>query len=267
MVDLGLQDIVKKIRLRYGFRTLFPHGVPGKNFPNNFSRRKLQMKIGKRRFATQRRSVMTVTYYRAVTATLGAAVVGMLLVPPASACALGDQPGPFAVQQLLPDVQNPMAMATFSSLARDQSSASSATSASIVGMWSFQLISEGNTTRNPPIADGAQLNFGYIQLHSDETEIQNSGARSPAQQNFCLGVWQKTGRYTYQVNHYALNYNASTGALLGRIILIETLTLSPGGTAFSGTFVETVYDTMGNKTDHLTGQITAQRMTVDTTTP
>jgi hypothetical protein len=171
------------------------------------------------------------------------------------------------MQQLLSDPQNPMASATFSSLSHDQSSASSSASASIVGMWNFKLISQGNTTRNPPIADGTQLNFGYIQLHGDETEIQNAGARSPAQQNFCLGVWQKTGRYTYQVNHFALNYNASTGVLLGRIILIETLTLSPGGTTFSGTFVESVFDTNGNKTDQITGQITAQRMTVDTTTP
>jgi hypothetical protein len=43
--------------------------------------------------------------------------------------------------------------------------------------------------------------------------------------------------------------------------------VSPGGTALSGTFVETVFDTKGNQTDHLTGQVTAQRITVDTTTP
>jgi len=224
------------------------------------------MKIGKESFTSEIRSIRKVTH-RAVTATLSAAVVAMLLLPAASACALGDQPGAMAIQQLLPDAQNPLGSATFASMARDQASASGATSPSLVGMWNFQLISQGNTTRNPPLPDGAQLNFGYIQFHSDETEIQNSGARSPAQQNFCLGVWQKTGRSTYQVNHYALNYNASTGVLLGRIILIETLTLSPGGTAFSGTFAETVYDTTGNKTDHITGQITAVRMTVDTTTP
>ena len=134
-------------------------------------------------------------------------------------------------------------------------------------MWSFQFISLGNTTRNPSIADGTQLNFGYTQFHSDETEILNAGARSPAQENFCLGVWQQTGNSTYQVNHFALNYDAATGTLLGRIIVIETITVSPGGTALSGTFVETVYDTKGNQTDHLTGQVTAQRITVDTTTP
>jgi hypothetical protein len=225
------------------------------------------MKINKGRFATEKGSIMKVTH-RAVTLTLSAAVVGMLLVPAASACALTtQQPTNMVIQQLLPDAQNPMALATSADLARDLSSASSATSPSIVGMWSFQLISKGNTTHNPSIPDGTQVNFGYNQLHSDGTEILNAGARSPAQGNFCLGVWQKTGHSTYQVNHFSLNYNATTGALLGTIILSETITLSPGGTTYSGTFDDTVFDTMGNKTDHLTGQITAQRITVDRTTP
>ena len=195
------------------------------------------MKFNNVRFTKERGSIMRVTY-RAVSTALSAGVVGMLLATAASACALGDQPGPLATQQLFSDAQNPMGMATFSSLAHEQSDASSANSASIVGMWSFQLISEGNTTRNPSIADGAQLNFGYIQFHSDNTEIQNAGARSPAQQNFCLGVWQKTGHNTYQVNHFALNYNGSTGVLIGRnSSLIETLTLSPGGTSFLTRYV------------------------------
>jgi hypothetical protein len=102
-------------------------------------------------------------------------------------------------------------------------------------MWSFQLISQGNTTRTPPIAD-------------------------------CLGVCEKPAATPIQVNHFALNYNASTGALIGRIILIEKLTVSPGGTVLSGTFDEPVY-TMGNKTGHLTGQVAAQRITVDTIIP
>jgi hypothetical protein len=206
--------------------------------------------------------------YRAVTTTLSAAVVGMLLVPAASACAMAQQPvAPFAIGQLMQDSRNPLELVTSASLARDLSNAATGKSPSLVGMWSFLFISQGNTTRTPSIPDGAQLNFGYTQYHSDETEILNAGARSPAQQNFCLGVWQQTGNFTYQVNHFALNYDATTGTLLGRIIVIETVTVSPGGTALSGTFVETVYDTKGNQTDHLTGQITAQRMTVDTTTP
>ncbi|HUA21835.1 MAG TPA: hypothetical protein VMB25_23985 [Bryobacteraceae bacterium] len=125
----------------------------------------------------------------------------------------------------------------------------------------------GNTTHNPSIADGTQLLWGYNQYHSDETEILNAGTRSPAQQNFCLGVWQQTGDFTYQVNHFALNYNATTGALVGKILVVEMVTVSPGGTAFSGTFAETVFDTNGNQTDHLTGQVKGQRITVDTMTP
>jgi hypothetical protein len=165
------------------------------------------------------------------------------------------------------DSQDPRELVSSASLGLELSNLASGRSPSIVGMWSFQFISMGNTTHNPSIADGTELNWGYNQFHSDETEILNAGARSPAQQNFCLGVWQKTGDFTYQVNHFALNYNATTGALVGKIIVIETITVSPGGTAFSGTFVENVFDTTGKQTDQLTGQVKAQRITVDTTTP
>jgi len=55
--------------------------------------------------------------------------------------------------------------------------------------------------------------------------------------------------------------------LLGKISIVEMVTLSPGGTRYSGTFVYTVFDTKGNKTDQLTGQVTAERITVDTVTP
>ena len=206
--------------------------------------------------------------HRAVTTILSAAVVGMLLVPAASACDMAPQPGaPLAMAQLMQDSRNPLELVPSANLARDLWSAAAGKTPSLVGMWSFQFISQGNTTRTPPIADGTQLNFGYTQFHSDQTEILNAGARSPAQQNFCLGVWQDTGDSTYQVNHFALNYDPASGALLGRIIVIEKITVSPGGTALSGTFVETVFDTKGNQTDHLTGQVTAQRITVDTTTP
>jgi hypothetical protein len=69
------------------------------------------------------------------------------------------------------------------------------------------------------------------------------------------------------LNHFALNYDAATGALLGRILVTEKISVSPGGTALSGTFIETVFDTKGNQLDHVTGQVLAQRITVDTTTP
>ncbi len=219
------------------------------------------MRIIKERFATERGSII-----RAVITTWGAAVIGTFGVSAASACDMAQQPAPFAIVQLMQDSTNPQELVTSANLARELSNAATAKSPSIVGMWGFQLVSLGNTTRTPSIPDGTQLNFGYTQFHSDETEILNAGARSPAQQNFCLGIWQKTGKSTYLVNHFTLNYNAA-GTLIGRIILKETLTVSPGGTVLSGTFDQTVFDTMGTKTDHLTGQIMAQRITIDTATP
>jgi hypothetical protein len=140
--------------------------------------------------------------------------------------------------------------------------------ASNVGMWNFQFISKGNTTHNPPIPDGAILDFGYFQLHSDGTEILNSGGRAPATENFCMGVWAQTGTNTYQVNHFALGYDALTGALNSKSNIIESLTVSPGGTLLSGTLTINVYDAKGvTLVDHLVGTITATRITLDTPLP
>ncbi len=70
---------------------------------------------------------------------------------------------------------------------------------------------------------------------------------------------------TYEVNRFPLSYNATTGALANLINLREKLTLSPSGDSFTGTFTLDVYDTKGNHVDHLGGNVTATRVTVDTT--
>jgi len=138
---------------------------------------------------------------------------------------------------------------------------------SIVGMWNVQFVSQGNTAHNPSIPDGALIDFGYNQIHSDGTEILNSGGHSPASGNFCLGVWGQTGFLTFEVNHFPLSYNATTGALANLINLREQLTLSPSGDSYNGTFTIDVYDTKGNHVDHLGGNVAATRVTVDTTIP
>jgi hypothetical protein len=132
-------------------------------------------------------------------------------------------------------------------------------------MWSFQFLSKGNLTSGIP--DGAILDFGYTQWHSDGTELLNSGGHAPATENFCMGVWVQTGRYTHQLSHFALSYDPTTGLLNGKANIAETVTLSPGGTLYSGTFAITSFDTNGKQVGPiLTGQITADRITVDTTT-
>jgi hypothetical protein len=140
-------------------------------------------------------------------------------------------------------------------------------SVSIVGMWKVQFISQGNLSHNPPIPDNALIDFGYSQWHSDGTEIMNSGGRAPATQNFCLGVWGRTGFLTYELNHFALSYDAVTGAMNANVNIREEVTLSPSGDKYTGTFTIDVFDPHGNHVDHLGGDITATRLTVDSTLP
>jgi hypothetical protein len=211
---------------------------------------------------------MKVTH-RVITATLGAAALGILFVPASSACGVPAQyQGASATQQLRADPQNPTESISSANLIRDLSNAGVGSTASIVGMWSFQFISKGNAAGNPAIPDGALLDFGYTQWHGDGTELLNSGSRAPATENFCMGAWVQTGRYTYQLSHFALSYDATTGHLNGKTNILETVTLSPGGTIYSGTIAITNFDTNGNKVGNtITGQVTADRITVDTTTP
>ncbi len=130
---------------------------------------------------------------RVMIATACAAIFGAFFVPRASAgCGGPDNlQGPFNFEQHL-DARN----------ATPQIAAESAydgTDATIVGMWKVQFISMGNTDRNPPIPDGASIDFGYVQWHSDGTEMMNSGTHAPSTQNFCMGVWRRNGFATDSV--------------------------------------------------------------------
>ena len=135
--------------------------------------------------------------------------------------------------------------------------------ASIIGMWNVQYVAQGNSSRTPAIPDGAVVDFGYNQWHSDGTEILNSAGHAPASENFCLGVWGQTGYLTYELNHFALSYTPSTGTLANYVNIREQITLSPSGDKYSGPFTIDIYDLKGNRVDHIAGNITAQRVTVD----
>jgi hypothetical protein len=137
--------------------------------------------------------------------------------------------------------------------------------ASIVGMWKFQLISKGNTGHNPSIPDGALIDFGFRHWHSDETEIQNSAGVPGG--GFCMGVWGQTGFLTFEINHFPIAFNATTGAVANYINLREQDILSPSGDSYTGTFTEDIYDTKGNQVDQLVGTVTATRITVDSSFP
>jgi hypothetical protein len=119
----------------------------------------------------------------------------------------------------------------------------------IVGMWSFTFVANGQT-----------IDFGYVQWHSDGTELMNSGGRAPATENFCMGVWKQTAPSRYHLNHFALSYDNS-GTLNAKVNIKEDVTLSANGASYSGPFTLDVYDPHTNALlQHLSGQVTAQRV-------
>ncbi len=204
------------------------------------------------------------TISRAINITLGAGIFATLLVSNASAgCGdITNLQGPFEFPQPTGHSRELAPSAEAESPAER-----GASSVSIIGLWKVQFLSKGNTSHSPSIPDGAVVDFGYSEWHSDGTEILNSGMHEPATQNFCMGVWGKTGYLAYELNHFALSYNAATQALSNYVNIREQVTLSPSGDSYSGAFTIDIYDTKGNHVDHLAGSITGTRLTVDSTLP
>ena len=149
-------------------------------------------------------------------------------------------------------------LASLQQLGRSEQGAPIATP-SIVGLWHVKFVSEGTGF----IPDGTVIDMGFAQWHSDGTEILNS-SRPPATSNFCLGVWEKTGRYTYKLNHFALSSDMN-GNLIGPANIRENVTLDPTGRTYSGTFSIDQFDLNGNNLAHITGNVSATRLTVDST--
>jgi hypothetical protein len=137
----------------------------------------------------------------------------------------------------------------------------------IVGMWHVKFTAEGNTGSMAP-PDGTPIDNAFVQWHSDGTEIMNSGR--PAQDgNFCLGVWKRTGKSSYKLNHFALandteNAPSGIGNPAGPTQIGENITLSRDGNSYSGWFTLDAYDTSGKNVAHIIGKISATRITVNT---
>ena len=139
--------------------------------------------------------------------------------------------------------------------------------APIVGMWHVTFTAEGN---NPGPPDGAPIDNAIVVWHSDKTEIMNSG-RPPQDGDFCLGVWEQTGKHTYKLNHFAWLANDTTNAPSGignpsgPTHIVEEVTLGEDGKTFTGKFTLDAYDTSGNVTAHILGVLKGTRITMSTT--
>jgi len=139
----------------------------------------------------------------------------------------------------------------------------------IVGMWHATFTAQGNEP-GPP--DGTPIDNTLVTWHSDGTELMNS-ARPPQDGDFCMGVWKKTGKNTYKLNHFAwlandtANAPSGIGNPAGPTQFMEEVTLDPDGRHYTGTFTLNAYDTSGNLVAHILGVITATRITISTTVP
>src|ERR1700730_16448308 len=129
----------------------------------------------------------------------------------------------------------------------------------IVGFWKVKFVAEGNSG-GPP--DGTVIDNGFAQWHDDGTEIMNS-SKAPVTGNFCLGVWQKSGPSSYQLNHFALGFDTSSN-FIGPVQIQESVTVNRKADQYAGTFTIDQYDPAGNPLGHVAGNVTATRVTVDT---
>jgi len=139
--------------------------------------------------------------------------------------------------------------------------------ATIVGMWHAKFIA--HTQNGSPISD-TQIDDALVIWHKDKTEIMNS-ARPPQDGNFCMGVWEKTGKSSYKLNHFAwlandtVNAPYGIGNPSGPTHIVEEVTLDPDGVHYSGSFTLTAYDASGHVAVVFTGAIAATRITLQTT--
>jgi hypothetical protein len=143
---------------------------------------------------------------------------------------------------------------------RERNSDNDSDRAGIVGLWKVKFISKGNTGIGIP--DGAPLDDGYATWHSDGTEIMNSG-RAPKTGSFCMGVWKQTGRSSFKLNHFALSWDPTVTTLIGPTNIREEIVLDGNESSYSGTFTIDQYDTEGHLLVHISGVVSAQRITAD----
>jgi hypothetical protein len=142
----------------------------------------------------------------------------------------------------------------------DATETSKAADPSIVGTWKEHWISIGSKG----IPDGTEVDAGYAQWHSDGTEDNLSGLRTPMTGNVCFGEWIKTGVRTYRMNHFGISYDPTGQKLVGPARIQQWLTIGPKGQVTAGRFTIDQYNEDGVLLAHVQGAIVGTRVTMDT---
>jgi hypothetical protein len=199
---------------------------------------------------------MRTTLRTAIVATLTFVLLGMVCVSKAAAqCGSFNSSSRGAIQPQLWQGQPQLMKASFLQVGNHDDHDFDP----IVGFWKAKFTSKGSSG----IPDGTVVDSPLVQWHSDGTEIMNS-SRPPATQSFCMGVWKNTGQSGYELNHFALSFDTS-GNFVGPAQIRENITLDDKADQYSGSFTIDQYNASGSLLQELKGQITATRITVDTT--
>lgn len=196
---------------------------------------------------------------------VGALAVAVLLIPGALAeCGLPSKP-------IKPMAWHPLFESAQPSLVRTAFNDDDEREPAIVGMWHVIFTAQTQNGEPIPVKGGVVIDNSVVVWHSDGSEIMNSSR--PAQDgNFCLGVWERTGRRTYLLNHIPWQGNVYDPSLPPDVVgkpqagvqIIEKITLSPDAKCYSGTFTLHAYDTSGNVYASFTGVLSAKRITPST---
>ena len=201
------------------------------------------------------------TLSKTIAVLFAGALLNGAIVSHAQACSIQNMQNWSAAQSSA----NAQFAQAFNGLERNQSLFGWPFRSGIVGLWKFTFTAQGNAPPLPP--DGVVLDSGFQTWHVDNTELMNS-ARPAATGDFCMGVWRQSGQ-TYTLNHFAMAWNppgTDPSDFAGIANIRATVKLSHDGNSFSGTETLDQYQPDGvTVAVHLTGTITATRMTTDST--
>jgi hypothetical protein len=140
--------------------------------------------------------------------------------------------------------------------------------APIVGLWAFKYTSKGNE-KTLGIQDGAILDGGNTLWYADGNENTVSGVRNPETGNVCLGVWKRTGEWSYELNHIGLSWDPVHNVPAGPAFIKQYVTLAKDKNHYEGTFSIRQLEPDGKTLSTpapIVGTIAATRVTIDTDT-
>jgi hypothetical protein len=138
--------------------------------------------------------------------------------------------------------------------------------APIVGLWAFKYISKGNSG-TLGIPDGTILDGGNTLWYADGNENTVSGVRDPETGNVCLGVWKRTGEWSYELNHIGLSWDPVHHVPAGPAFIKQYVTLGKDGNSYQGSFTIRQLGPDGKTLSTpapIVGRIVATRVTIDT---